>query len=101
MFNPYTNVAIISNLKMFLILGIEHQSINFDIHYQSPFNNDTRCNYYGKDGNAGPDYDCNQIGREVVVRRWDYSTFSLCNINVYGGKILCYSHTFLFIDINT
>ena len=71
---------------LFLILDIEHLSENINLYYQSPVNDDTRCNYYGKDGNTGPDYDCNQIGWEVVVRRWDTAVLGLCNIKVYGGK---------------
>ena len=70
----------------FFISVDEKQAENINIYYKSKLNADTKCNNYGKDGNTGPDYDCNQIGREVVVRRWDTAILALCNIKVYGGK---------------
>ena len=72
----------------FLILEVKIEAENINIYYQSPWNDGTRCNWYGKDNNTGPDYDCNQIGREVVVRRWDTALLGLCNIKVYGGMII-------------
>ena len=72
----------------FLDSEAEIEAENITIYYQSPWNDDTRCNWYGKDGNTGPDYDCNQIGREVVVKRWDTAILGLCNMKVYGGKII-------------
>ena len=71
---------------IFFVSENKDKSHNVNIYYQSPLNDDNRCNWYDKDGNTGPDYDCNQIGREVVVRRWDGVLLSLCNIKVYGGK---------------
>ena len=63
------------------------QSINFNIFYKYPFNNSERCNWYGKDGNRGPEYSCNQTGQIVAIRRWDMANkvLSVCNITVYGG----------------
>ena len=62
------------------------RSENVGIYYQLPWNNNTRCNWYGKDNNKGPEYDCNQIGSEVAVWKWDQGPLGLCDIKVYGGK---------------
>ena len=72
--------------NIFFVSETPDKSHNVSVYYQSPSNDNTRCNWYGKDGNTGPDYDCNQIGWEVVVRRWDAVLLSLCNVEVYGGK---------------
>ena len=76
----------LSKKKFLSISAIEHQAENFNIYYESPLSNDTRCNWYGKDNNTEPVYECNQIGREVVIRRWDTNTLALCNVKVYCGK---------------
>ena len=61
--------------------------MNFNIFYKEPFDDDSeRCNWYGKDGNTGPSYSCNQTGQIVAIRRWDRDVIlSVCNITVYGG----------------
>ena len=63
------------------------QSTNFNIFYKEPFVDSERCNYYGKDGNTGPLYSCNQTGQVVAIRRWGTgrSVLSVCNITAYGG----------------
>ena len=73
-------------VHFFLVSVAKARSQNVTIYYQSPWNDDTRCNWYGKDGNTGPDYDCNQIGSEVAIRNWNVGPLGLCNIEVYGGK---------------
>ena len=69
-----------------LFLVFSNQSTNFNIFYKEPFNNSERCNWYGKDGNNGLSYSCNQTGQIVAIRRWDTEVLSVCNIKVYGGK---------------
>ena len=68
-----------------LFLVFSSQSTNFSIFYKEPFVDDERCNWYGKDGNTGPSYSCDQTGQIVAIRRWDMAYLSVCNITVYGG----------------
>ena len=64
-------------------------SQSFDIFYKEPFDDSQRCNWYGKDGNRGPVYSCNQTGQIVAIRRRKRvrDGLSVCSIQVYGGKI--------------
>ena len=81
-----------ANAKKYNILNvvlyfkdIPNQSINFNIFYKEPFVDGNKCSWYGKDGNRGPSYPCNQEGEIVAIRRWDKSYLSVCNITAIGG----------------
>ena len=67
-------------------LVFSSQSTNFNIFYKEPFDDNERCNWYGKDGNTGPSYSCDQTGQIVAIRRWDTAYLTVCNITVYGGE---------------
>ena len=71
----------------FLYYFIVHSSMStkFNIFYKEPFDDNGRCNWYGKDGNTGPSYSCNQTGQIVAIRRWVKAYFFVCNITAYGG----------------
>ena len=74
------------SILLYLFSDHKHQSENLNIFYKEPFDDNERCNWYGKDGNTGPSYSCNQTGQIVAIRRWDTAILSVCNISVYGGK---------------
>ena len=77
----------LTHVKFYVIgKGSEYTSENFNIFYKEPFDDNERCNWYGKDGNTGPTYSCNQTGQIVAIRRWDGITLSVCSIEVYGGN---------------
>ena len=93
---------------LFFTVHPQH-SKNVNIFYKEPFDDSERCNWYGKDGNTGPEYSCNHEGQIVAIRRWDTEVLSVCNITAYGGKLsshilynampihimLCFSTNFL------
>ena len=80
---------VVISLAMFMsftnITGFPSQSLNINIYYKEPFHDSEKCNWYGKDGNTGPEYSCNQTGQIVAIRRWDTEVLSVCSITVYGG----------------
>ena len=89
----FTGMVYINTIYYLLFTVHSRQSTNFSIFYKEPFDNNERCNWYGKDGNTGPSYSCNQTGQIVAIRRFDTgrSVLSVCNITAYGGWL-----TYLF-----